>query len=150
MTNLAKQLEKINSELDISIESSENIINELKTQDKHIVKITKISESIEEKVTWSEYLINILNTYFGFLWIKTPRFLYKSKSNEVDENNNEDISDVTEDDEDFFNKIYKVRQNSEKIGDIIDRQNDKLTTQIDTTDKINDKINEVLINQINV
>jgi hypothetical protein len=157
MTNLAKQLEKINSELDISIESSENIINELKTQDKHIVKITKISESIEEKVTWSEYLINILNTYFGFLWIKTPHFLYKSKSNEVDENNNEgnennneDISDVTEDDEDFFNKIYKVRQNSEKIGDIIDRQNNKLTTQIDTIDKIDYKVNEVLINQINV
>jgi hypothetical protein len=154
MTNLAKHLDKINSELDISVESSKNIINELKTQNKQIEQITDITESIEEKVTWSEYLINIINTYFGFLWIKTPQFLYKSKSNEVDENDNdndnEDISDITEDDEDFFNKIYKVRQNSEKIGEIIDRQNVILTTQIDTIDKIDYKVNEVLTNQINV
>ena len=154
MTNLAKHLDKFNSELDISIESSENIIKELKTQNKQIEQITNITESIEEKVTWSEYLINIINTYFGFIWLRTPRFLYKSKSNEIDknenENENEDISDITEDDEDFFNKIYKVRQNCEKISDIIDRQNDKLTTQIDNIDKINYKVNEVLINQINV
>jgi len=153
MTNLAKHLDKINSELDISVESSKNIINELKTQNKQIKQITDITESIEEKVTWSEYLINIINTYFGFLWIKTPQFLYKNKSNdnEIDnDNDNEDISDITEDDEDFFNKIYKVRQNGEKIGDIIDRQNIKLTTQIDTIDKIDYKVNEVLINQINV
>jgi len=153
MTNLAKHLDKINSELDISVESSKNIINELKTQNKQIEQITNITESIEEKVTWSEYLINIINTYFGFLWIKTPQFLYKNKSNdnEIDnDNDNEDISDITEDDEDFFNKIYKVRQNGEKIGDIIDRQNIKLTTQIDTIDKIDYKVNEVLINQINV
>jgi hypothetical protein len=154
MTNLAKHLDKINLELDISVESSENIIKELTIQDKQINQITKITNSIEEKVTWSEYLINIINTYFGFLWIKTPQFLYKNKSNEIDENDNdndnEDISDITEDDEDFFNKIYKVRQNGEKIGDIIDRQNNKLTTQIDTIDKIDYKVNEVLINQINV
>ena len=149
MTNLAKHLDKFNSELDISIESSENIIKELKTQNKQIEQITNITESIEEKVTWSEYLINIINTYFGFIWLRTPRFLYKSKSNEVDDDD-EDISDITEDDEDFFNKIYKVRQNGEKIGDIIDRQNDKLTKQIDNVEQINHKISEVLINQINV
>jgi hypothetical protein len=149
MTNLAKHLEKINSELDECVETSKNIINELIIQDKQIEQITKITESIEEKVTWSEYLINIINSYFSFLWVHPPKFLYKNTVND-DMEDSTNIKDITEDDEDFFNKIYKVRQNSEKIGDLIDRQNYKLTTQIDTTDKINDKINEVLINQINV
>jgi hypothetical protein len=158
MTNLLKHLDKINSELDMSIESSNNIIEELSEQDKKINQITMITETVEEKVTWSEYLLNIINTYFGFIWRKTPIFLYKNKSNdvdtEVDNDNNDDddenIKDISEDDNDFFDKINKVRQNGEKIGDIIDKQNDKLTTQLDTIDKINDKINEVLINQINV
>jgi hypothetical protein len=138
MSNLAKKLEKINSELDISIESSENIINELSIQDKQIVKITKISESIEEKVTWSKYLINIINTYFGFLWVREPRFLYREDRK------------ISEIDGEINGEINEVRKNSIKISDIIDRQNDKLTKQIDSTDKINDKISEVLINQINV
>ena len=60
MTNLAKHLDKINLELDISVESSENIIRELTIQGTHIEQIRKITESIEEKVTWSEYLINII------------------------------------------------------------------------------------------
>ena len=148
MTNLAKHLDKINLELDISVESSENIIKELTIQDKQINQITKITNSIEEKVTWSEYLINIINSYFGFLWIKTPNFLYTNINGEV--NGDTDITDITEDDEDFFNKINKVRIISLKIGDKLDKQNDKLTTEIDTIDKINYKINEVLINQINV
>lgn len=150
MTNLAIKLEKINDELDISIESSKNIINELKTQDKQIKHITMITESIKEKITWSEYLLNIINTYFGFLWVKTPQFLYKNKLNGFDENENDDINDITEDDNDFFNKIYKVRQNGEKIGDIIDKQNDNLLKHTDNIEKINHKINEVLVNQINV
>lgn len=152
MTNLAIKLEKINDELDISIESSKNIINELKTQDKQIKHITMITESIKEKITWSEYLLNIINTYFGFLWVRTPQFLYKNKLNGFDENDNDndDINDITEDDNDFFNKIYKVRQNGEKIGDIIDKQNDNLLKHTDNIEKINHKINEVLVNQINV
>lgn len=150
MTNLAIKLEKINDELDISIESSKNIINELKTQDKQIKHITMITESIKEKITWSEYLLNIINTYFGFLWVRTPKFLYKNKLNGFDENDNDDINDITEDDNDFFNKIYKVRQNGEKIGDIIDKQNDNLLKHTDNIEKINHKINEVLVNQINV
>lgn len=91
MTNLAKHLEKINSELDISVDSSENII----------------AEFIEEKVTWSEYLINILNTYFGFIWIHTPKFLYKNNENEGL------IHNVSENDNDFFTKINEVRKNNE-------------------------------------
>lgn len=153
MTNLAKHLEKINSELDDCVESSENIIRELTIQDKQIEQITMITESIEEKITWSEYLINIINTYFGFLWIKTPQFLYKNKiDDEVDRDINEEqnITNISEDDEDFFNKINEVKKNSIKIGDIIDKQNDRLLTQIETTDKINYKVNKVLINQINV
>ena len=157
MTNLSKHLDKINSELDMSIESSRNIIEELSEQDKKINQITMITETVEEKVTWSEYLINIINTYFGFLWLKTPTFLYKTKSNEVDneedikEDDNikdvtedDNIKDVTEDDNDFFNKIYKVRQNGEKISDIIDKQNEKLTTQIDNVEQINNKINKLI------
>jgi len=139
MTNLLKHLDKINSELDMSIESSKNIIEELSEQDKKINQITIITETVKEKVTWSEYLINILNTYFGFLWIKTPNFLYKNKINDESKNESEDenIKDVTEDDDDFFNKIHKVRQNGEKISDIIDKQNEKLTTQIDNVEQIN-------------
>lgn len=135
MTNLSKHLDKINSELDMSIESSKNIIEELSEQDKKINQITIITETVKEKVTWSVYLINILNTYFGFLWIKIPNFLYKNKIN--DESEDENIKDVTEDDDDFFNKIHKVRQNGEKISDIIDKQNEKLTTQIDNVEQIN-------------
>ena len=142
MTNLSKHLDKINSELDMSIESSRNIIEELSEQDKKINQITMITETAEEKVTWSEYLINILNTYFGFLWQKTPKFLYKNKIN--DDSEDENIKDVTEDDDDFFNKIYKVRQNGEKISDIIDKQNEKLTTQIDIVEQINNKINKLI------
>ena len=159
MTNLAKHLEKINSELDECVESSENIIRELTIQDKQIEQITMITDAIEEKVTWSEYLINIINTYFGFLWVSAPKFLYKNTLNDdmEDTQNTENTENTTnikeispEDNEDFFNKINEVRINSIKIGEIIDRQNDKLTTQIDTIDKIDYKVNEVLINQINV
>ena len=157
MTNLAIQLEKINNELDISIESSENIINELDIQDKQIKQITILTDSIEDKVTWSEYLINIINTYFGFLWLRTPKFFYKSKSNDETEDDNikdvtedDNIKDVTEDDDDFFNKINEVKKNSIKIGDIIDKQNDNLLKHTDNIDRLDHKINEVLVNQINV
>jgi peptidoglycan hydrolase CwlO-like protein len=89
MTNLAKHLEKINSELDECVETSKNIIKELENQDEHIEQITKITNSIEEKVTWSEYLLNIINSYFNFLWVRPPKFLYKNTVND-------DMEDLTQ------------------------------------------------------
>ena len=62
MTNLAKHLENINSELDDCIETSENILDELKIQDKQIDKIS-----------------NLINNYSKFysLWYFFTNFTYK-------------------------------------------------------------------------
>jgi hypothetical protein len=156
MTDLARHLEKINSELDDCIETTENILDELKIQDEQINRISNISDSIEEKITWSEYLINIINTYFGFLLVRVPKFIYKNNINNInninDINDSEDdnIKDVTEDNNDFFNKINEVRRLGYQIGVKLDEQNEKLSDQTEIIDKIENKINEDLINQINV
>jgi hypothetical protein len=112
MTNLAKHLEKINSESDECIESNKNIITELTIHDKHIEKNTNITDSIEQPIGWSKYLLNIIASYFGFLLTK-PKFLYK--------NNNDD----------FFDKFNKVKKMTYLSDDELDMQNDKLIREID-------------------
>ena len=155
MTDLARHLEKINSELDDCIETTENILDELKIQDDQINRISNISDSIEEKVTWSEYLINIINTYFGFLLVRVPKFIYKNNIDNKDNKDNKDniddseddnIKDVTEDNNDFFNKINEVRRLGYQIGVKLDEQNEKLSDENVLVDKIEHKINEVLRN----
>jgi hypothetical protein len=156
MTNLGKCLDKINLELDNCIDKGEDILDELRIQDEKIEKILKKADIIEENITWSEYLINIINSYFGFLWLRAPKFAYKNNiniNNNNDDNNNsdDDIKEIlSEDNDDFFKKINKVRKLAYKIGDELDVQNEKLFNQNTKIDKLNYKINEDLINQINV
>ena len=57
MTNLGKCLGDINKPIE-----DENIedMDELKIQD----------EIVETNITWTEYIVNLINSYFGFIWIK--------------------------------------------------------------------------------
>ena len=149
MTDLGRQLEKINSELDECIDTTKNILEELKVQDEKINMISDKTNLIEEKVTWSEYLINIINTYFGFLLVSVPKFIYNNNNNNNNEDNvdsDENINNITEDDNDFFNKINEVRRLGYQIGVKLDRQNEKLSDENIVVDKIEHKINEVLRN----
>ena len=95
MTNLAREIfynETITSELNYIDEQDKKIDLSNNTTDKN------------DHYSWSEYIINIITSYFGFLLTK-PKFFYKN-------NNNDDIKEISpEDDNDFFDKINKVRAN---------------------------------------
>jgi len=104
MTNLGKCLGDINKPIE-----DENIedMDELKIQD----------EIVETNITWTEYIVNLINSYFGFIWIKTPRFFYRNNDNNITELTSE-LNENKDKDQDFFDKINIIRKYTTKIDKI--------------------------------
>jgi hypothetical protein len=109
MTNLGKCLEDINKPIEDEIIEDE-IIDELKIQD-------EIVETNITNITWTEYIVNLINSYFGFIWIKTPRFFYRNNDNNITELTSE-LNENKDKDQDFFDKINIIRKYTTKIEKI--------------------------------
>jgi len=157
MTNLNKCIDnEITKCIDDCIDKGNNIISELAEQDQKIDKINSNLNEIDDNITWSQYIITIISSYFSFLWISPPKFFYKKKDTRNNllgySESDDEIKEIDPlDDNDILEKVKKVKNIALTIGIELDDQNLKLNTnneKIDNTsiklEKQTDKINKLI------